>query len=99
MIEDYFKDLTPRQRLVDICHKYAQERGGDYSAGWKELDRRWKAKHGAALSWLRWRHNQDHYTAYTLAGYLEATGKLEEALAVGHEMTGNKLKQIFQGGE
>lgn len=87
----YFKDLTPRQQLNDLMHKYAQGAGGNYGDSWKELDRRWKAKHGDKLSWLRWKHNQDHQTALTLAGYLEAAGKMEEALKIGHEMTGGML--------
>jgi hypothetical protein len=88
MTADYFKDLTPRQQLVDLMHKYAQGTGGNYSAGWKELDRRFKAKHGSVLSWLRWKYNKNHQTALTLPAYIETSGKMEEALAIGHEMTG-----------
>lgn len=88
MSKDYFKTLTPRQQLNDLMHKYAQATGGIYGNSWRELDRRWKARHGDALSWLRWKHNQEKQTALTLPAYIEATGKLEEALAIGHEMAG-----------
>jgi hypothetical protein len=94
MTEDYFKTLTPRQQLNDLMHKYAQERGGNYSAGWNELDRRWKKKHGSALSWLRWKYNQDHQTALTIPAYIETTGKMPEALAIGREMTGARLSRM-----
>lgn len=85
-MEEYFDKLTPRQQLNDLMHKYAQERGGDYSTGWKELDRRWKVKHGKALSLLRWKYNQTHQTALTIPTYLEASEKMAAALAIGHEM-------------
>ena len=87
----YFKDLTPRQQLNDLMHKYAQATGGNYGDSWRELDRRWKAKHGNALSWLRWKHNQDNQTPLTLPAYIEAAGIVEEALAIGHEMTGQEI--------
>jgi len=83
----YFKKLTPRQQLNDLMHKYAQETGCGYGDSWKELDRQWKAKHGDALSWLRWKHNQDNRIALTLPAYIEATGKMAESLSIGHEMT------------
>jgi len=100
MSYDYFKTLTPRQQLNDLMHKYAQSTGGHYGAAWQEMDRRWKAKYGHALSWLRWKYNQDHQTALTLPVYLEATGKLAESLAIGHEMTNHTLDitEPFQSG-
>jgi len=87
----YFKTLTPRQQLNDLMHKYAQETGGRYGESWMELDHRWKAKHGDALSWLRWKYNLDSNVRLALPAYIEETGKMEEALAIGHEMTGGKL--------
>jgi len=87
----YFKDLTPRQQLNDLMHKYTQATGCRYGESWKVLDCRWWAKHGDKLSWLRWKHNQDHQTKLTLPAYLKATGKMEEALKIGHEMIGGKL--------
>jgi len=93
MTEDYsyFKELTPRQQLNDLMHKYAQETGKSYGSGWRELDKRWKAKHGDALSWLRWKHNQDNQTTLTFPAYIEATGKMIDALAIGQEMTNGKF--------
>jgi hypothetical protein len=88
MTADYFKDLTPRQQLNDLMHKWAQSRRGNYGAGWKELDRRWKIKYGSALSWLRWKHNRTNQTSLTVPAFLEATGKMEKALEIGHEMNG-----------
>jgi hypothetical protein len=85
----YFKDLTPRQQLNDLMHKYAQ--GGNYGDSWRELDRMWKESHGIALSWLRWKYNQENKKALTLPAYIEATGKLPESLRIGHEMTRGKL--------
>jgi hypothetical protein len=97
MSEDYsyFKDLTPRQQLNDLMHKYAQATGGNYGDSWRELDRRWKEKHGDALSWLRWKHNEDHQTILTIPAYVVLSSKIEEALTIAHEMTGNKLQGVF----
>lgn len=87
----YFTDLTPRQQLNDLMHKYAQATGGNYGESWRELDRRWKAKYGAALSWLRWKYNLDNQTTLTLPAYLEAAGTMDQALKIGHQMTGGKF--------
>ncbi len=86
MNEDYFNKLAPRQQLNDLMHKFAQITGGNYGAGWKELDRRWKAIHGSALSWLRWKHNRDKQTTLTIPAYLEATGKLDQAITIAKAM-------------
>ncbi|MEI6611070.1 MAG: hypothetical protein WCO53_15195 [Deltaproteobacteria bacterium] len=86
MNEDYFKTLTPREQLNDLMHKYAQTTGGNYRAGWQELDRRWKAIYGSALSWLRWKHNQDTKQNLTLPTYLEGTGQLGLAITIATKM-------------
>jgi hypothetical protein len=86
MNEDYFKTLTPRQQLNDLMHKYAQANNGDYPGAWKELDRRWKIKHGNALSWLQWKHNQNNQTTLTIPAYLEAVGKLDQAITLAIKM-------------
>jgi hypothetical protein len=91
----YFKGLTPRQQLNDLMHKHAQATGGNYGDSWRELDRRWKAKHGDTLSWLRWKENEDHQTILTIPAYVVLSGKIVEALLIGHEMTGNKLRGAF----
>ncbi len=87
MNKDYFQKLTPRQQLNDLMHKYAQENDLDYGESWRELDERWKEKYGDSLSWLRLRHG---YNPITIPGYLEAVNKLDDALIIGHEMTGNE---------
>jgi len=94
MIEDYsyFKDLTPREQLNDLMHKYAQDNYGDYGKAWHELDRRWRKKTGIPLSLERWKYEQELSTRMTIPEYLERTGKMDEALAIGHEMTKGKLK-------
>jgi len=94
MIEDYsyFKDLTPREQLNDLMHKYAQENCGDYGKAWHELDRRWRRKTGILLSLERWKYEQELSTRMTIPEYLERTEKMDEALAIGHEMTKGKLK-------
>ena len=91
MTEDYsyFKDLSPRQQLNDLMHKYAQMGSGHYGASWGELDKRWASLYGDKLSWKRWRYNQDHGTGLTIPGYLDAVGMLEGAISIGHGMTGN----------
>ena len=86
MNDDYFDELTPRQQLNDLIHKRAQANNDDYPAAWKELDSRWKAKHGQHLSWLRWKYNQDNQTTLTLPAYLEATGKIIEAITIAIKM-------------
>ena len=99
MIEDYsyFKDLTPREQLNDLMHKYAQEKGGNYSAAWAELDRRWRKNTGLPLSLQRWKYEQEYNVRMTIPEYLELTEKLEEALAIGHEMTAGKLSEKQSG--
>ncbi len=87
----YFKSLTPRKQINDLMHKYAQATGGNYGEAWKEFDRRWKAKYGSTVSLLRWKYNQEHKITLTIPAYIEATGKMEEALIIGHEMTGGIL--------
>jgi len=88
----YFKDLSPRQQLNDLIHKHAQENGGNYGDSWRELERRWKEKHGSSLSWKRWKHNHDNKTNLTLPAYLDSTAQTEKAIFIGHEMTNGKLK-------
>jgi hypothetical protein len=94
MSEDYsyFKNLTHRQQLNDLMHKYAQENGGGYGEGWKELDRRWRQKTGSTLTLQRWKHEQKHNIRITIPKYLEQTGKIKDAINIGHEMTKGKLK-------
>ena len=94
MISDYsyFKDLTPKQQLNDLMHKYAQAHGGDYGAGWKELEKRYFDQRRKKLSILKWRYEQDHQIKMTMPVFLEADGIIQRAIEIGHEMTGGILR-------
>ena len=87
----YFKNLTPRQQLNDLIHKYAQITNGKYGDAWRELDKRWKQKTGTSLSLLRWKYNQQNNVKLTTPVVIERAGKMKEALVIAHEMTGNIL--------
>ncbi|MBU2623427.1 MAG: hypothetical protein KKD92_14035 [Proteobacteria bacterium] len=89
----YFKNLTPRQQLNDLIHKYAQANNMAYGDAWREFDKRWKARTGTALSWLKWQYNQANQTSMTIPAFLERIDKIEAALLIAHDMTGNFLLQ------
>ena len=87
----YFKDLTPRQQLNDLMHKYAQNNVGDYGSGWKELERRYFEQSGKKLSVLKWRYEKDNHIKMTMPVFLELQGLMGAAIEIGHEMTGGIL--------
>lgn len=89
MISDYsyFKDLTPKQQLNDLMHKYAQAHGGAYGSGWKELEKRYFDQYGKKLSILKWKHEQKNQTKMTMPVFLEADCKIQRAIEIGHGMT------------
>ena len=89
----YFKDLTPRQQLNDLMHKYAQITGGPYGDSWRELERRYLARHHAKLSILRWQHCQRNKVKLTIPSFIEDAGLMPEALSIGHDMTGHILME------
>jgi len=96
MSEDYsyFKDLTPRQQLNDLMHKYAQVNKAEYGAGWKELEKRYHKAHGEKLSILKWKHEQDNQVKMTMPVFLEVKGIIHEAIEIGHDMTGGIINVI-----
>jgi len=93
MSEDYsyFKDLTQRQQLNDLMHKYAQINNVEYGVGWKELEKRYHETHGEKLSIMKWKHEQDNHIRMTMPVFLEAKGIIHKAIIIGHEMTGGML--------
>ncbi len=88
----YFKDLTPRQQLNDLMHKYAQMTDSDYGAGWKELEKRYLKRYGEKLSILKWKHEQDNQTKITMPAFLETRVMIHDTIEIGHNMTGGILK-------
>lgn len=88
----YFADLTPRQQLNDLMHKYAQVQDLPYGESWRELDRRYHERHRVNLSFMRWSYCQDHQVRLTLPAFLETTGRLGQALTIAHEMTRNMMQ-------
>jgi len=88
----YFKDLSPRQQLNDLMHKYAQMTDSDYGAGWKELEKRYYESHREKLSILKWRYEQDNQIKITMPAFLETRLMIQDAIEIGHEMTGGILK-------
>lgn len=89
----YFKNLTPRQQLNDLMHKFAQANGLPYGDSWREFDKRFYERHRVKVSYMRWSYCQDHQVKMTLPAFLETTRRLDQALVIAHEMTGNILKQ------
>ena len=89
----YFKDLAPRQQLNDLMHKYAQLNGAPYGDSWRELERRYHARHRLKLSILRWQHCQRNRAKLTMPAFIEDSGLMPEALEIGHEMTGHILER------
>jgi len=92
----YFATLTPRQQLNDLMHKYAQINYTDYGAGWKELERLYLKRFGKKLSILKWRYERTNQLKITMPGFLELQGVLQDAIEIGHEITGGILKGILE---
>ncbi|MCK9362109.1 MAG: hypothetical protein M0P74_00680 [Syntrophales bacterium] len=88
----YFENLTPRQQLNDLMHKFAQVNGLPYGESWREFERRFYIYHRIKVSYMRWSYCQDHQVWLTMPAFLEATERLDQALAIAHEMTGNILR-------
>lgn len=87
----YFKDLTPRQQLNDLMHKYAQINNAVYGAGWKELEKRYLGRSGEKLSIMKWKHEQSNQIKMTMPVFLEVKGIIQDAIKIGHEMTNGML--------
>ena len=83
----YFKNLTPRQQLNDLMHKYAQVNSLPYGESWKHFDRLFYRRHGVKISVMRWLYCQDHQINITIPAYLETVNHLNLALEIAHEMT------------
>lgn len=89
---DYWQNLTPRQRLNDAVHKYAQAQDVAYGAAWTVFEERYNAQHGVNLSLLRYEHTLRHGAKITIPAHLEAIGKTEEAIDVSVNMSMEDLK-------
>lgn len=89
----YFHDLTPRQQLNDLMHKYAQANGLPYGESWWELERRFYRRHRLKVSCSRWSYCRDHQIRLTLPAFLETTHRLDQALEIAHEMTGYSMQK------
>lgn len=76
-----------RQRLEKMIRKYAWSRGVQYDAAWREFDSAYNTGYHTNLTALRdnycGRHGLRHITR---PGYLEATGRLEDAIRVADKM-------------
>lgn len=88
----YFQNLTPRQQLNDLMHKYAQVNGLPYGESWREFERRYEKRHRIKVSYMKWSYCQDHQVRLTMPAFLETTERLDQALAIAHEMTGDFMK-------
>jgi len=84
---DYWQDLTPRQRLNDAVHKYAQTTGTAYNAAWISFEERFNTLHDVNLSSLRLEHAQRYGIIPTIPSYLEGTGKIDDAVSIALAMT------------
>ena len=92
----YFHNLTPRQQLNDLMHKYAQVNGLPYGEGWRELDRLFYQRHGEKISIMRCIHCRDHQITLTIPAFLETVNRLDLALELAHEMTGHMMQPPVQ---
>lgn len=88
----YFHDLTPRQQLNDLMHKYAQVNGLPYGESWREIDRLYYHRHGIKISIMRWLYCQDHQIDITIPAFLETANLLDLSLELAHEMTDNIMR-------
>lgn len=84
---DYWKDLTPRQRLNDAVHKFAQENGVAYNSAWLIFEERYNARHGVNLSLQRYQHSLRFGVQPTIPAHLEAIGQIGAAIDVALNMT------------
>jgi hypothetical protein len=87
MTPEYWKDLTPRQRLNDCIHKFAQANGTPYNTAWTIFEERYNERHGVNLSILRYKHTLTHGIKPTIPGHLEAIGKIGPAIDVALNMS------------
>lgn len=89
------KTLTPRQQLNDLMHKYAQANGLPYGDSWREFERRYEKRYRIKVSYMKWSYCQDHQIKMTIPAFLETTQRLDQALAIAHEMN----KDVSEGNE
>jgi len=90
----YFKDLTPRQQLNDLMHKYARANGFPYGYSWREFERRYEKRYRIKVSYMRHSYCEDHQIKLTMPAFLETTHRLDQALAIAREMTENAMKEV-----
>jgi hypothetical protein len=79
----------------DLMHKFAQTNGLPYGESWREFERLFYNRHRIKVSYMKWSYCQNHQIKITMPVFLEMTQRLDQALAIAHEMTGNMLR----GGE
>jgi hypothetical protein len=83
----YWPKLTPRQRLNDAVHKFAQQNDCPYNTAWTVFEERFNEQHSVNLSILRYQHTLTHGTKLTIPGHLEAIGQLQAAIDVAMTMS------------
>lgn len=88
----YFSNLTPRQQLNDLMHKYAQANGLPYGESWRELEIRFQERHRIRISFMKWSYCQDHQLKMTMPAFLETTNRIDQALAIAHDMINNNMR-------
>ncbi len=88
------QNLTPRQQLNDLMHKYAQANGLPYGKSWREFERRYEERYRIRVSYMKWSYCRDHQVKMTLPAFFETTQRLDQALAIAHEMMGNMMKEV-----
>ncbi|MEI7673939.1 MAG: hypothetical protein WCK00_17675 [Deltaproteobacteria bacterium] len=79
---DYWKKLSPRQRLNDAVHKFAQANSMPYNIAWILLEQRYNERYRVNLSILRYEHGLRHGTKPTIPSHLEFTGQIQEAIDI-----------------
>lgn len=83
----YWQKLTPRQRLNDAIHSFAQANDVAYNSAWLLLEQRYNERHGVNLSLLRHEHALKFGQQPTIPAHLEAIGQLEAAIDVALHMS------------
>lgn len=83
----YWHKLTPRQRLNDAVHKFAQAHDIAYNTAWTVFEQRFNEQHGVNLSLLRHEHTLRHGAKLSIPAHLEAICKIDDAVGIALAMT------------
>jgi len=80
-------DGTPRQQLVKLVRRYAEKNGLTYDSGWNKFKESYNIAFHTNVQSLRNNHmKKNGIRKMSMPEYLEAVGKVEDALRVAYKM-------------